>query len=773
MDNKEKAREAENARRKAKQKKPMGMRIFLGFCKVVAVCICLAVMVGSVVAVMASMYLVKATENDSQTLDLYNINLKYTTILYAPVYNEDGTVAEGEYVEYQRLYNEENRIWVKLGDISPNLQNAFIAIEDKDFYKHHGFSFKRNVFSVLNEVSYALTGTYIGGRKQGASTINQQLIKNLTGEDESSGAAGYIRKITEIFRAVAMDTNYSKDDILEAYLNTIPFTGNIGGVEAAANKYFGVSASEVTLAQAASIAAITNNPVKYSPITNPENNLDRRNQILYNMLEQGLITQADYDTALAEPLRLYEQKTSEVETRTSSNSWYTDVVIDEVINDLLEKNPNNEKNWDKTAATNYFYSSGLRIYLTVNAQLQTLAEETMVKHEFYPDLKYENWQPTDTAGNVILNADGTEPEPKTIRPEAAMAIINYDGELVAVVGSMNLKEVDRGFNRATEGTRQVGSTMKGVAAYPLGIEYDAINYSTPVVDQAFKTIQNANGTTREWPKNFEGEPSGKTYLAYNALAQSLNTVAVWVGDWVGARNMYDFAHDVLQIDSIVMPDDVDLAPMVLGATTQGVTPYQLAGAYMMYGDGGYHTNLHSYTTITSYNGETIMDKDVVKVQALSDDTAYIVNRMLKNVMTIGTARNSAINWNITDAVGKTGTTNDTNNETKDIWFVGLTPYYVTATWYGYDEGEPLRGYGHAYGNKHPGVATWAYLMNTIQANYAPKDFPVSANVEAKTFCTISGQFPTDGCPTAVGYYKKNGINNPGVCSGVHAVEPTE
>lgn len=742
--------QASGGSRRPPKKESRGKRFFFGFLRFMGSCICLGIMAVSVLAVMAAMYLVKATENDAELLDLNNIDLKYTTILYAPVYTDTGEKVEGEYVEYQRMYDEENRVWVDLGSISPDIQNAFIAIEDKDFRTHQGFSFTRSVYAAVNEVWHGLTGSYLRGNKQGASTINQQLIKNITGDDQSSGKAGYLRKMTEIFRAYVMDKSYDKDMILEAYLNTIPFTGQIGGVEAAANKYFGCSAADVSLAQAASIAAITNNPVQYSPITNPGNHLERRNKILRLMCAQGYITEAQRDAAVAEPLRLYEQKTAELETHTSNNSWYTDVVIDEVIKDLTEKNPMNMPNWDKAAATEYFYGAGLRIYGTVNPTLQTTMEEAMIKHEFYPDLKVENWVPHDNKGNPIPNEDGTFPEPKTIYPEACMVSLNYDGEICAVVGSMNVKEYDRAFNRATAGTRQVGSTMKGVACYPLGIEYDYINYCTALEDSPLQIITNSNGTTREWPHNYGGGFSEQMVLVRDALAQSLNTIAARVGDAVGARTMWDFATDVLGIDSLT-EDDIALAPMCLGATTHGITPVDMAGAYMMYGADGYHVNPHSYTEVLSYDGTVVMSKDIVKVQAVSSNTAYIMNRLLREVMTIGTGRSLALKT--TDSVGKTGTTNNEKDETKDYWFVGLSPYYVTATWYGYDEGEPLNGLSHAYGT-HPGIKTWRYVMDTVQANYPNYDFKVGTDVVQMAYCSESGGAAGPNCPTAYGWFKQ-------------------
>ncbi len=712
------------------------------------------------------MYIVRETQGDSEVLDLTQLELAFTTIIYAPQINEYG---QQEWVEYQRLQSpEENRIWRSLNEISPHLQHAFIAVEDENFYTHIGFSLKRTVLAALNEVFHKLTGSYLPGQsgQLGASTIEQQLIKNITGEDQSSGMEGYTRKLKEIFRAIAMDNRFSKEEILEAYLNTIGLTGNIAGVEAAANQYFGKSAMEVSIAEAASIAAITKSPGRFNPYTNPEDHLQRRDNIIYFMLQQGYITESEAEEAYATPLRLVERVRSEEAAVQTNYSWFTDYVIEEVTQDLLEENPLNRENWDRAAANAYLYNGGLRIYATVDPKVQSEIERIWADGEYWEPFTIEDWVPENAP-------EGTEP--KTISTNAAGIVINYKGELVALAGGLGQKTGDRILNRATGMQRQVGSTMKGVAVYPLGIDMDAINYSTALLDDYFPISDGKGGTRTNWPSNWSGTYTHGLVTVYEAIKQSLNTVAVRVGNIVGPRTMFEFARDTLGITSLDENHDVDLAPMVLGALTHGMSPYELAGAYMMYGDGGRVTSLHSYTSVRDYQGNEILEKDIITTQAIGEDTAFIMNRLLHGVLFDGggTAYGIHPDSNVLDSIGKTGTT----NEDKDIWFVGLTPKYVMATWYGYDDNAPMKQYdsNYIYGRRlgHPGARAFRELMDIVQADLTEEEIEALSaiwakpdSVESGAFCTQTGDAPGAGCPTGRGWYKVGVARSP--CTSAHA-----
>ena len=740
-------------------------RVLGAIMRFIASCLCVCIILGSVAAVAVSLYVVKETQGDSDLLDLTQLELAYTTIIYSQQINDQG---QPEWVEYQRLQSpEENRIWKPLNEISPYIQHAFVAVEDENFYTHPGFSFKRTVLAAINEVFRKLTGSYLTGSQLGASTIEQQLIKNITGEDESSGIEGYARKVKEIFRAIALDNRFSKEEILEAYLNTIGLTGNTAGVEAGANQYFGKSAADVTIAEAASIAAITKNPSRFNPYTNPEEHLKRRDDIILFMQQQGYITQAEAEAAWATPLNLVEKTTDENAAVQTDYSWFTDYLIEEVIADLVEANPLNRDDWNREAASDYLHNGGLRIYATVDPEVQSVMENVWLEGKYWEPMPIENYD------------DPNDPDdtPRTITTQAAGVVINYKGELVGVAGGLGQKTENRGFNRGTGMTRQIGSTMKAVAAYPLGIDMDLINYSSVLMDDYFPIPDGKGGTRTDWPSNWNGRYSHSMTTVYEALKKSLNTVAVRVGDWVTPRTMFEFARDTLGITTLDENSDIDLAPMVLGATTTGLSPYELAGAYMMYGDGGRMTSLHSYTSVRDYQGNEILEKDIVTTQAIGEDTAYIMNRLLHSVLFdySGTAYGIHPDANVMDSIGKTGTTNDN----KDVWFVGLTPKYVMATWYGYDQNEPMDDYNNYYiyhrkGSQkgHPGASAFAEVMDTIQADLSEEEiveWEKPDSVEIGAFCTISGDIPTDGCPRGTGYYKV-GVTR-GVCAGIHATDP--
>ena len=478
-------------RKKAKKEVSLAKRIFVGFVKFVAVCICLGIIGASVAAVALSMYIVKVTENDATILDLQNLELSYTTIIY---YREENESGQEEWIEYARLTSAaEDRIWVDSAAISDNLKNAFIAIEDHDFYNHPGFNFKRTVYAFLNEVSRMVTGSYLRGNMQGASTIEQQLIKNITDDDESTGIDGYMRKVREIFRAIALDNRYSKEEILEA----------------------------LTLAECASIAAITNAPTKYSPITNPEDHLARRDQILYEMWQQEYISEAEYNEAIAEPLRLAETIVDPDAAQQSNNSWFTDTLIEEVIDDLME-----QKGMDRNEANNYLYSGGLRIYATVVPSLQEKMENAFAAKTYWPAGTIEDYDSgkVDEAGNPIL---------ETIETSAAGVSINYKGELCAVVGSLGQKEGDRLQNLATT-PRAVGSTMKGVAVYPLAIENNIATFSSTQMDSPLENVgyDEEGKPITGWPTNVD-RWDNIPYTVYQAIKVSKNTIAARWGQQVG------------------------------------------------------------------------------------------------------------------------------------------------------------------------------------------------------------------------------------------------
>ncbi|MBQ5754137.1 MAG: penicillin-binding protein, partial [Oscillospiraceae bacterium] len=357
----------EPAPRKPRKKKKFSFWRFLW--KTIACCFCLGVMAASVLAVMLSMYVVEVTADDATLLDLDNMRLSYTTIVYAQ--NSE----TGEWEEYDTLSRDNQRIWVSLDEIPEDLRWAVICTEDKDFYESVGVNFKRTIGAAINE--YTPFKIYSG--RQGASTLEQQLIKNISGDDEQDA----MRKVREIFRALGLDNRYSKDTILEAYMNTISLTGTIAGVQSGAREYFGKEVTELNLQECASLASITKSPTQYNPITNPEQHLQRRNHVLWNMYDQGKITEAEYKAASSAPLVLAEEEQLEVITKTSNNSYFIDALINQLAEDIIEKD---ESISTEAEALDKIYNGGLRIYATVDPFVQQSMEEVMLNKddEYFP-----------------------------------------------------------------------------------------------------------------------------------------------------------------------------------------------------------------------------------------------------------------------------------------------------------------------------------------------------------------------------------------------------
>ncbi len=678
-----------------------------------------------------------STRNDFLWLNLDDIPYKTETVFYAT------DTATGEQVEYFTLPCLQDKTYVDGSEIPDDLRHAFVAIEDKDFYDHSGVDLKRTIFAVLNEVKYTLTGSYIGGdegRKQGASTIDQQLIKNLTRDDDDSSMAGYLRKLREIWRAWRLDANYSKEEILNAYMNTISFTGNTAGAGTEAQKLFGKPVSQLSLAECASIAAITRNPARYNPVSHPDEHLLRRDYVLAQMLDQEYITQAQYDTAVAEPLNL--NYTGENERPQYVTSYFTDALLDELTTDLIT-----EYSLSRREATNLIYNGGLRVDTTVAPSLQAAMEAELESAAVYPRPGKQTHGPLKTdEGLSILDDDQNEVNGDyTAYPEAAMVSLTYNGGVAAVVGGLGEKQISRGFNRGMSAVRQVGSTMKPIGPYVLGIEKNLITWSTPVPDTALgpMTDEKTGITVESWPANVTNTYTNQDMLVCDAFAHSVNTVAVRIGDKVGARNIYNFITEELSIGTIVK-GDAKLGPMVLGSSTYGIAPVDMAKAYAMFGNGGYVPTVHCYTATKSGSGNSILQKGVTETKAVDENTAWVVNRLMRQVLTNGTAAGNSVPGDM-DSVGKTGTTSDN----RDHWFIGLTPYYVTASWYGYDENLAL-----AVDNRnHPPTLAWRNVMQKAQNGLPYRDFQQPSGVAQYQYCTVSGAAAGANCPAATGWYK--------------------
>lgn len=786
------------------KKKPKKRRSIIGMIfSFIGCMLCLCIMAASVGGVLLSMYIVQVTADDGETLDLDNQKNRQTSIIYDINGNE-----------YASLSRNENRIWRELSAMPENLQNAVIAIEDKNFRTEPGINLKGTIGAALN----AFTGNRIWGTNRGASTLEQQLIKNLTGDSEQDN----MRKVREIFRALGLDNKYSKETILEAYLNTIPLTGIIHGMEAGSIEYFGKHVEDLTLAECATLASITKNPTKYNPATNPEELIKRRNHVLYEMYTQGYITEAEFNAAKAETVTLTEKtSTTENATRSSSNSWFTDALYTQLLSQLQE-----DLNYTADEAKELIFSGGLRIYSTVDPTVQEGVEKTMYNEDdLIPALWHEepvclrdypadssSWDEVqyDDATGLPITKDGyavygqeaipvyadeegttlkmgtsTDPDYpndttvylcvyEKVRTQAAMAIVDYSGNILGIGGGIGEKKYDLGFNRATS-PHQTGSTMKPIGAYALALDYKLINYSSQILDSPYYSVedkkvlkdeyigkmspyseaaQSRSDVWRAWPTNYGGAGGqGNPMLVYDALQQSYNTVAVWVGDMVGVDYLYNFVHDTLECSYISAENDMDLGPLVLGSQSSGLTVVQLAGAYTMFNTGTF-TTPHYYTEITDYQGNMILDnnKYINTTQAISADTAYIMNRMMWNVLHSrkGTAYGKAPDGEM-DSVAKTGTTSNY----KDYTFAGLTPYYVTAIWWGCDRPTEMDTLGKAGKNASPIQYAWKALMEDLQADLPVKEFAKGENVVEKHFDTSTGAIISSG--GSVGYYTEDNL----------------
>ncbi len=773
---------------------------------VIGCTLCLIVMVCCVGGVLLSMYVVQVTADDDEVLDLDSYELAQTSI----VYDMNGD-------EYATWTGNSDRIWKSLAEMPVNLQNAVIAVEDKDFYSEtYGINFKRTLAAVLNE----FTGERLLGERQGASTLEQQLIKNLTGDN----SIDIMRKVREIFRAIGISRRYSKETVLEAYLNTIPLTGTIGGMEVGANEYFGKTVSELDLAECATLASIAKSPTNYNPRTNPENLIQRRNYILSLMRNQGMISESECEAAQAEPLLMAEENSvtansNVYNTFSSLNSWFTDALFEDVIDAIVEN-----KEMTPEEARSIVYNGGLRIYSTVDPDLQSSLEEMMLDpgdKRFAPGwheeavntsvnaetghIEYDtNGWPIDADRDWAIFSQGDIPvytneeanEFKTsvnssgnlvfyrrVRTQVSAAVLDYDGNIRAITGGLGEKKYDLALNRATV-PHQTGSTMKPIGAYCLALENRIINYSYPVCDiplylpsdkmvldtdkvralgLSYSIYDEANRARddiwKSWPENYNGVGgNGNMMLVWDALRQSYNTVAVQIGNVVGPDHIFDFVTNTLHCEHLIgqeegeVTNDVGLAPMVLGSQSEGMTVVELAGAYSIFYDGSF-TTPHYFTEIYDSNGNLFLDntKNISTTQAIRPDTAAIMNRMLMNVLKQGgTASGMAPQMeNGMESAAKTGTTQNGN----DFTFVGLTPYYVTALWYGFDKPVSLYDYNIHYGT--PIQQAWKDLMEDVQANLEYKTFPMPENVVEAHFDSSSGGVIESG--GMVGYYTEDNM----------------
>jgi penicillin-binding protein 1A len=606
--------------------------------------------------------------------NIKNLELNMTSVIY---FKND----EGEWEEYKRVHGEENRIWVPLKKIPEDLKNAFIAIEDEAFKTHHGVNWRRTFLAVVNQVFKYSDVDF------GASTITQQLIKNLTWDN----AKAYTRKLREIVRATFVETQCSKDEILEAYLNTIALGNGINGVQVAANYYFNKDVSELNMTECAAIAAITKNPSRYNPVRSMEENTERRQVVLKEMYEQKLISYEELQSAYYKKITLDSSQKETLDT--DINDYFIDTLIEEVIDDLAEKYECGHK-----IASQMFYNGGFKIYSTMTPKVQSTMEEVYNNRKKYFNEKRRNDQ--DEMEDV----------------QSAMAILDYEGHILGVVGGVGEKTVNRGLNRA-DVPRQPGSTMKPLGVYSLVIENDIADYTSKVLD---KPVKNYYSYGKWGPKEWFGSYMGEVPLNY-ALRRSMNAVPVRLIDKVGIENSFEFLTKDLGFKHLV-ESDKNSASLALGGCTYGITPIESASAFAVFGNDGIYHKPTTYYKVVATNGDVILEQDTKGKRVISSATATIMNHLLQEVVYKdgGTGRLvGGFNWRM-KAYAKTGTSSDT----KDSWLVGGTPYYVGSVWYGFDHN--MRVY-----NTNAAKTVWRDIMKELHEDLPIIEFEDSESVYRK------------------------------------------
>lgn len=649
--------------------------------------------------------------------DLNSLNLAYTSIVYA----QDPET--GEIIEVSSLHGQENRIWRDYSEFSPYLTDAIVSIEDKRFYEHEGVDWKRTFGAFVN------TFVDIYGGTQGGSTITQQLVKNLTGDDEQTAS----RKIQEILRARQLESEYdNKALILECYANTVHFGNGCDGIETASNFYFGKEAGELTLRECASLAATIQSPSVINPLDGPERNEERTETCLSIMLEEGYITQEEYDDAMDEELKVVgslDNDSPKDEQESNVNSYFIDTLIDDIIDDLMA-----EYDYTYAQAENKIYTGGLRIYSTLNPMVQSALEETYENQENFPY--------TEDGGYA----------------QSAQTIMDYNGHIVAIAGGVGEKQEDRSLNRAYQTTRQPGSSIKPLSVYAPGIEYNKLTYSSMIHD--FHVLL-ANGSY--YPK---AAGSGKMVTTEYAIQRSLNSTAVQVCNSLSPTRCFNFLQDKFKITTLVESEvaedgtvitDNALAPLALGGMAHGVTVTEMTAAYATFGNLGKYYEPTTYYAVYDTFDNLLLQQQDQGTQAITPDTANIMNQLMQKVVSGGTGGAASLyGWPV---FGKTGTTDNKH----DCWFAGGTPYFVSVVWCGYDSDHDLPS------GANPAPSIWKLTMNRVMNELEKCDFNRSTSVVAYEYCTDSGYIATTGCPkTAVGYYKKGVTSVDGVaCCQLH------
>lgn len=641
----------------------------------------LVILTTSLLFVCIFAFYVKTTLVDDLDISLDDFSLSESSTVYDINGDVMATLSSGE-----------NRIWVDYEDIPEDLEHALVAIEDKRFYEHKGVDWYRTVGAIFS--------SFLGSSSFGGSTITQQLIKNLTGDNEVTVQ----RKLVEIFRALEFEKKYDKEEIIEWYLNAVFFGEGCNGIYTAAQTYFGKEPSELTLAECASIVGIVNLPTYYSPFYSLENNKKRQETVLREMYEQGYITYDEYTQAVNEEL-VFTRSPSEVAS-TEIYSYYVEAVIDDVTADLMEVRGINYE-----TATRLLYSGGYQIYTCCDSRIQEIAENY-----------YEN---LDNFPNVY---------PRTTQQlQSAIVIMDqYTGNIVAMVGGVGEKNANLILNRATDTTRAPGSSLKPLSVYAPGFDLGIITQNTLVIDgnpaDPGYTLEHFSW----YPRNASLTYTDGPVTIRKGLISSLNTVAVQILDKLGLETSYSYLEDVFGFTTLV-DADYNPSPLALGELTYGVTVREMTQAFSALANGGTFSESRTYSQVVDSNGNVVLDNPVQQRQAIRENAAWNVVDMMVGSANGGSS--TSANFYTQEVAGKTGSSG--NN--RDRWFVGMTPYYVAAVWTGHDI--PVDN-GVTWSN--PACVIWRNIMQQVHEGLEYRSFtdPTSIGGDTQIFGDLTTPTPT-------------------------------
>lgn len=620
--------------------------------------------------------------NSDSKYDLHSLDKSYTSVIY-------GEKASGEEVELTTMSAQGKRIWVDSDQIPNHVKDAMMCAEDKDFKDHEGVVWTRTVVAFVNQYLFKGKLPFKGG----ASTITQQLIKNINQDFFERGAD---EKVKEILGSLNLERNYTKDEILVAYLNYISLGNNIIGIEAGSQYYYGKPASELSLAQAASLAAITNSPAYYFPTkdpnykadddadtkTNNEYNKQRRTWILKTMLAEKRITKEEFDKAVNEDITAalvdHSKSTEDSKDDNGFYSWAVDATIQEVIADLQK-----EHGYDYDTAKARVMGGGLQIHTKINPDTQNHLESLF----------------------AVDNLFSSQPLANT--PDAAMCIMDYDGNIVAQMGSRHPKVANLGFNVISDGGVNMGSSLKPLVAYAPAMKDDRIYWDQVRIDEP--KIKLEDSSKKNWPSNY-----GKTYSGpitiVSALRHSYNTIPVELMDEIGVNKTLDWLENDLGFTTIDRGSD--FYSTAIGNFHNGVHIDEVTAGYLMFGNNGFYHEPKNYVTVYDSNGNLLLDQSNDGKRVLDSQSAYIMNRLLRDVVVRGTGTAANLDRIGMEVVGKTGT-----GENVGVSFVGATPYHVTSLWMGYQDNREF-----AEWDVYRPAQVWGSIMGEIYKNFKPADF---------------------------------------------------